>query len=222
MFSTFGINHVYYLALAGRFTLLLFAVAFIGGSIGGAVLAILATVPSPKVNWFARAVIYVVQGIPLLVLLFVAYFGLTSVGLDVPPLAGAALAMTIFAGAFLGEIWRGAIGAVAKGQWEAAFALGLGWGKTMRLVVAPQAVRAAIPPTVGFLVQLIKNTALASIIGFIELTRAGQIVANSTFEPLPVFLTVGAMYFVICYPLSCASRYLEFRLATGHALRTLD
>lgn len=222
MFSTFGVNHVFYLALAARYTLLLFVVALAGGAIAGGLLTILATIPRPRINWAARAFIYVVQGIPLLVLLFLSYFGLTSIGLDVPPLAGATLALSIFAGAFLGEIWRGAIQAISRGQWEAAFALGMGWGSTMRLVIAPQAVRAAIPPTVGFLVQLIKNTSLASIISFIELTRAGQIVANSTFEPLPVYLTVAAMYFVLCYPLSCASRSLETRLATGHALKTLD
>jgi len=82
-------------------------------------------------------------------------------------------------------------------------------------VGVPQAVRPALPPTVGFVVQLVKNTALASIIGFRELTRAGQIVANVTFQPLAVFLTVALFYFAICYPLSLASRRLEARLGTG-------
>ena len=161
--------------------------------------------PARTPNRIARAVIYVVQGIPLVVLLFIAYFGLTTLGLEVPPLAGAALGLTLFAGAFLGEIWRGAIAAVPDGQWQSAAALGLRWRQAMRLVIAPQATRAAIPPTVGFLVQLVKNTSLASLIGYIEVTRAGQLVSNATFAPLPVFLTVAALYFALCFPLSCVS-----------------
>jgi polar amino acid transport system permease protein len=206
---------------AMRLTVLLFAVGFVGGSLAGAALALLATLPSKGANRAARAVIYVVQGIPLVVLLFIAYFGLTTLGLEVPPLAGAALALTLFAGAFLGEIWRGALAAVPDGQWQSAAALGLRWRQAMRLVVAPQAVRAAIPPTVGFLVQLIKNTSLASLIGYIEVTRAGQLVSNATFSPLPVFLTVAALYFAVCFPLSRAARMLEARLSTGHMLEPL-
>ena len=87
------------------------------------------------------------------------------------------------------------IQAVARGQWEGAEALALSWPQTMRLVIVPQAIRSAIPPTIGFSVQVVKNTALASIIGFIELTRAGQIVASATFQPLQVYLTVGRHLF---------------------------
>lgn len=221
MFQTFGWNHLLFLVEAMRLTLLLFAVGLVGGSLAGAALALLATLPSKGANRAARAVIYVVQGIPLVVLLFIAYFGLTTLGLEVPPLAGAALALTLFAGAFLGEIWRGALAAVPDGQWQSAAALGLRWRQAMRLVVAPQAVRAAIPPTVGFLVQLIKNTSLASLIGYIEVTRAGQLVSNATFSPLPVFLTVAALYFAVCFPLSRAARMLEARLSTGHMLEPL-
>jgi polar amino acid transport system permease protein len=113
--------------------------------------------------------------------------------------------------------------AIPRGQWEAAAALGIGRLAALRLVVVPQAVRPALPPTVGFVVQLGKNTALASIIGFRELTRAGQIVANVTFQPLAVFLTVALFYFAICYPLSLASRRLEARIGTGRrAPRHLD
>lgn len=221
MFQTFGWNHLLFLVEAMRLTLLLFAVGLVGGSLAGAALALLATLPSKGANRAARAVIYVVQGIPLVVLLFIAYFGLTTLGLEVPPLAGAALALTLFAGAFLGEIWRGALAAVPDGQWQSAAALGLRWRQAMRFVVAPQAFRAAIPPTVGFLVQLIKNTSLASLIGYIEVTRAGQLVSNATFSPLPVFLTVAALYFAVCFPLSRAARMLEARLSTGHMLEPL-
>jgi polar amino acid transport system permease protein len=221
MFQSFGWHHVLFLIEAMRLTVLLFVIGLVGGSLAGAVLALLASLPAPLPNRIARGVIYVVQGIPLIVLLFIAYFGLSTLGLDVPPLAGAALALTLFAGAFLGEIWRGALASVPAGQWQAAAALGLHWRQALRLVIAPQAVRVAIPPTVGFLVQLVKNTSLASLIGYIEVTRAGQLVSNATFSPLPVFLTVAALYFIVCFPLSRASRVLERRLATGHALEPL-
>jgi polar amino acid transport system permease protein len=213
MFQTFDLAHVIFLVEALRFTLLLFAVGLAGSTVAGAMLAMLATVPSRLLNGLARGAIYAVQGIPLIVLLFIAYFGLSSAGLDVPPLAGAALALTLFGGVFLGEIWRGAIAAVPEGQWQSAAALGLRWGQALRLVIAPQAFRAAIPPTVGFLVQLVKNTSLASLIGYVEVTRAGQLVSNVTFQPLPVFLTVAALYFAVCFPLSRASRALEARMA---------
>jgi len=221
MYQSFGWNHVLFLIEALRLTLLLFAVGLVGGAIAGAVLALLASLPARWPNRIARGVIYIVQGIPLLVLLFIAYFGLADLGLEVPPLAGAALALTLFAGAFLGEIWRGAIAAVPSGQWQSAAALGLRWHQALRLVIAPQAVRTAIPPTVGFLVQLVKNTSLASLIGYVEVTRAGQLVSNATFAPLPVFLTVAALYFIVCFPLSRAARMLEVRLATGHGLQPL-
>ena len=99
------------------------------------------------------------------------------------------------------------------GQWEAAKALGLRTWQASLLVVLPQALRLAVPPTIGFLVQLIKNTSLASIVGFTELTRTGQLVNNATYEPLMVFLVVSLIYFALCWPLSLASRRLERRLA---------
>ena len=212
MFQTFSWRHVEYLAQAGEWTLLLAAIALAGGAVLGALIALARIARARSIRYAAQTYMFVVQGTPLLVLLFVAYFGVAFAGLDVPPLVSAAFAFTLYAGAFLGEIWRGAIEAVPLTQWEGAFALGLSRGRTLRLVVVPQALRIAVPPTLGFAVQLVKNTALASVIGFVELTRAGQIVSNSTFQPLQVFLTVGSMYFVICFSLSLIARQLEARV----------
>jgi polar amino acid transport system permease protein len=117
------------------------------------------------------------------------------------------------ASAFLGEIWRGAIQAVPRGQTEAAMALGLHYSSRMRDIVLPQAIRISLPATIGYLVQLVKGTSLAAIVGFIELARAGQIVSNQTFQPLLVFGVVGAMYFVLCWPLSWWGSRMEARLA---------
>ena len=212
MFQTFSLRHVEYLAQAGTWTLVLSAIALAGGSILGSAVALARISPLRPVRALAQVYLFVIQGTPLLVLLFIAYFGMAFAGLDVPSLVAAAIAFALYAAAFLGDIWRGAMQAVGRGQWEGAAALGLGWWRTLGLVVVPQAIRIAVPPTLGFCVQLVKNTALASVIGFVELTRAGQIVSNSTFQPLKVFLTVGAMYFVICFTLSFVTRQLEARV----------
>jgi polar amino acid transport system permease protein len=215
MFQTFSWVHVGFLAHAALWTAALSAVALAGGAVGGLLVAGMWIAEAAWVRGAARGYVAIIQGTPLLVQLFLAYFGAAFAGLDVPPLAAAALAFNLWAAAFLGDIWRGALEAVPREQWEAATALGLRRLAMLRLVVLPQAVRPAIPPTVGFLVQLVKNTALASIIGFRELTRAGQIVANVTFQPLAVFLTVAVFYFIICWPLSLASRRLEARIGSG-------
>jgi polar amino acid transport system permease protein len=126
------------------------------------------------------------------------------------------LGLSLNAGAFLGEIWRGSIQAVPHGQIEAARALGLHYGQRMLRVVAPQALRTAIPPTVGFLVNLIKSTSLAAIIGFVELTRAGQQLNNATFRPFLIFGLVALVYFVMCWPLTIVASRLERRLALAY------
>ena len=123
--------------------------------------------------------------------------------------------LTLHAAAYLGEIWRGCIDAVPRGQWEAATALGMRHPARMRYIVLPQAARISIAPTVGFLVLLLKSTSLASIIGFFELTRAGQIINNATFRPFLVFSLVAVVYFVLCWPLSLLSRRLETRFGVA-------
>lgn len=212
MGQTFSLYHVTYLAQAARWTLLLALLAFAGGALLGAVLTAMRVSPYRPLRLVAAAYIYIVQGTPLLVLLFIAYFGVSFAGYDLPALVAAGIALTLYASAFLADIWRGAIEAVGRGQWEGAAALAMSWPKSMRHVILPQALRLATPPTVGFSVQVVKNTALASVIGFIELTRAGQIVSNATFQPLSVYLTVAAFYFVICFALSLLSRLLDRRL----------
>jgi polar amino acid transport system permease protein len=148
--------------------------------------------------------------------LFLAYFGLALLGLDVSAWTAAALALTLYTSAFLAEIWRGCVDAVPRGQWEAADSLALNFGEKMRHVIGPQALRVAVPPTVGFLVQVIKGTALASVIGFIELTKAGTMISNATFQPFKVYACVALLYFALCWPISAWSHRLERKLALGH------
>ena len=201
-----------YLVYAMRWTLALTATAFIGGGIVGILIAVMRVSGFWPLKILAILYVQLVQGTPLLVLLFVFFFGLSIVGLPVLPWIAAAIAFSIYAGAFLGEIWRGALDAIPKTQWEAGAALGLGFGEQLRHIIVPQAVRIAIPPTVGFLVQLIKNTSLAATIGFVELTREGQLTTASTFQPFAVYLTVAFLYFLMCFPLTQWSRHLERKI----------
>ena len=202
---------LYYLVLAIRWTIALTLLALFGGSIVGVLVAAFGAARNPLLRGLARAYVGAVQGIPLLAWLFIFYFGLSIVGYNLPPLIAATIGFSIYSGAFLGEIWRGALVAIPKTQWEAGVSIGLTYVEQLRHVIIPQAVRLAIPPTVGFLVQLIKNTSLAAVIGFVELTREGQMTTAATFQPFTVYLMVAALYFSLCYPLTRYSRILEGR-----------
>ena len=203
---------VLYLIAATRWTLALTALAFIGGGIVGLSAALLRVSSVAPLRWLGSIYVLVVQGTPLLCWLFVFFFGLSIFGITVSPWLAALTAYSIYAGAFLGEIWRGCLQAIPKTQWEAGSSLGLSFAQQLRYVIVPQAMRLAIPPTVGFLVQLIKNTSLAAVIGFIELTREGQLTTAVTFRPFTVYLIVAAIYFALCFPLTQWSRRLERRL----------
>ncbi|WP_372396312.1 amino acid ABC transporter permease [Azospirillum sp. HJ39] len=213
MIRVFGYNEFLFLLSAVQWTLLLSAIAFIGGGIVGLFVALGRTADVKPLRWLATGYIQIFQGTPLLMQLFLVFFGATVLGIDMSPWVAAALGLTLNTSAFLGEIWRGCIQSVPKGQWEAASSLGLRYPGLMRYVILPQAVKVAVPPTVGYLVQVIKGTSLAAIIGFVELTRAGQIVNNATFQPFLVFGIVAVMYFALCWPLSLLSARLEARYA---------
>jgi polar amino acid transport system permease protein len=210
-------HHVWYLVMAAQWTVLLSLIAFAGGALVGLPIALMRVSPSHALRIVAGGYIQLIQGTPLLILLFLTYFGLGILGYKLAPLVAAGLALTLYAAAFLGEIWRGCIEAVPRTQWEASDCLGLDRFQQYAYVILPQAFKMAIPPTVGFMVQIVKNTSLASVVGFVELARAGQIVNNSTFEPFIIFCIVAAIYFAMCYPLSLASRFLERRANAGSA-----
>ena len=212
---TLGTGDILFILAALRWTLLLSFAAFAGGAVGGLFIALMRSGTIAALRWLAFGYIKLFQGTPLLMQLFLAFFVPGIFGISVDPWGAAALGLSLHASAFLGEIWRGAIETVPKGQWEASAALGLKYWRQMRLIVLPQALRVAIPPTVGFLVQLIKATSLASIIGFVEITRAAQVINNAVFQPFTIFGLVGLAYFVICWPLSAYSKRMEQRLAVA-------
>jgi polar amino acid transport system permease protein len=216
MIRQFAWIDVLFLVAAVRWTLALTGVAFLGGAVVGAIVALLRFSRLAPLQLLGGVYTQLVQGTPLLVWIFGLYFGLAIFGFPVDAWTAAAAALSVYVGAFLGEIWRGALLAIPKTQWEAGASLGLGVLHQLRYVIVPQALRVATPPTVGFLVQLIKDTSLASTIGFVELTREGQSTTAATFQPFTVYLTVAALYFALCFPLTTWSRRLERRL---HAAR---
>jgi polar amino acid transport system permease protein len=209
MIRAFNSSDLLYIVLSTQWTVLLSAIAFAGGALVGGLVALARISPRRIVWWPAAGYISFFQGTPLLLQLFVFFFLPSTIGIQMPALGAAALGLSLNAGAFLGEIWRGSIDAVSKGQMEAALSLGLRRGRALQLVVIPQAFKMAIPPTVGFLVQLVKATSLAAIIGFTELTRSGQILINSTYRPFLIFSIIAAIYFCLCWPLSILSARLE-------------
>ena len=203
------------LLLAARWTMLLSLIAFVGGGLVGLALLVARIAKLRGAEPLVGGYVQLFQGTPLLMQLFLAYFGLGLFGINVSPWVAAALALTLYTSAFLTEIWRGCVAAVDKGQWEASAALALSLREQLRYVIGPQALRVAVPPTVGFLVQVIKGTALASVIGFVELTKAGTMITNATFRPFTVYACLALMYFALCYPISAWSKSLERKLHRG-------
>jgi polar amino acid transport system permease protein len=210
---TFGFPEFLFILEAAKWTLALSVIAFIGGAVLGLVVALMRTSESKGARAVATTFIQIFQGTPLLLQLFLIFFGAPVLGLDINPWIAAGVALILNSAAFLGEIWRGCIEAIPRGQWEAAEALSLKYTARMRDVVLPQAFKIALAPTVGYLVQIIKGTSLAAIIGFTEITRAGQIINNATFQPLIVFSVVAAIYFAICWPLSLVAARMERKRA---------
>jgi polar amino acid transport system permease protein len=208
-----GLDQYLFLLNSLKWTLILSAVAFAFGIPCGLGVALARTSGNRVLRWLATRWIDIFQGTPLLMQLFVIYYGLALVGLRLDEWSSVTVGFTLHASAFLGEIWRGAIEAVPRGQTEASDALGLGYWPRMRDVLLPQALKISLPATIGFLVQLIKGTSLASIVGFVELTRAGGIIANINYKHMLVYGVVGLMYFAICWPLSLYGARLERKFA---------
>ncbi|QRX81137.1 amino acid ABC transporter permease [Glaciimonas sp. PAMC28666] len=204
------------LLLALRWTVLLSLTAFVLGGLLGLMILFLRT---SRQVWLRRATklyIELFQGTPLLMQLFLVFFGLALFGLEVPAWLAAVIALTCWSSAYLAEIWRGCVESIPRGQWEASSCLAMGYLQQMRHVILPQAFRMGIPPTVGFSVQIVKGTAVTSIIGFVELSKAGTMITNATFQPFTVYALVALMYFALCWPLSKYSQSLERKFNAAH------
>jgi polar amino acid transport system permease protein len=197
------------LAVSAANTLLLFLACAAIGAVLGLVVAIMRTARLAVLREISRLFIFVIQGTPALLLLFIVHYGIATLGIRLPPALSATVALSLYAAGFLGEIWRGAIEAVPRTQWEAARSLGFARTQALLLLIAPQAIWIALPATVGFLVSLMKVTSLAAIIGVVELTKSGMVIANLSFEPMIVYGLIAATYFAMCWPMSVLSRHLE-------------
>ncbi len=213
--TTFGWPEMLFIFRSAGWTLLLTVVAFGIGSLIGGTLAIMRLSQSRILRALASGYILVIQSIPVLMVLFMSYYGLSLFGIELPSFFAASASLAIYASAYLAEIWRGSIQSVPFQQWEASSSLALSRAQQYRYIILPQAVRISLPPTVGFLVQLVKNTSIVSVVGFVELSRAGTLVNNATFLPFQVFSVVAAIYFMICFPLSRLSRHLEKVMNAG-------
>ncbi len=200
------------LLLAARWTVVLSLAAFAFGGIAGLILLTMRIGASRALRNATKLYIEVFQGTPLLMQLFLVFFGLPLLGIDVQPWLAAGVGLTLSSSAYLAEIWRGCVEAIPRGQWDAAAALGLHRVGQLRLVIFPQALRIAVPPTVGFSVQLVKSTALTSIIGFNELLQTSNVINNATFAPFTTYGIVALIYFALCFPLTMFARWLEQRL----------
>ncbi|MCS4273142.1 MULTISPECIES: amino acid ABC transporter permease [Raoultella] len=201
--------HLQFLLDGALWTVILSLMAFGGGGLVGFLIALGRIAPVKPLRLLVSAWVQLIQGTPLLIIMFMVYFGLPQLGYSIAPLPAAGISLTIYASAYLGEIWRGCIQSVPRAQWEAAECLALSRTQRMFKVIMPQAIKLATPPTVGFSVQIIKNTSLASVVGFVELARAGQLINNSIFQPFVIYLIVAGIYFCLCFPVSVLSRRLE-------------
>ena len=204
---------IWQLIAATRFTIYLSLIAFFGGGIVATIVCFARISPSIFANRIAAGYIWTFQSIPLLMVLFLAGLGVPRLlGIDIDPWAAATVSLIIFTSAYLAEVWRGSFHAVPSGQWEGGYALGLNFIKIFFIIILPQAYRFALGPTVGFLVQIIKGTSLAYIIGFQDLMLLGKRWANAPVpgsEPYIIFPLMALIYFGLCYPLSRMAIYLE-------------
>lgn len=206
------IEQIAFIFRGAGWTIVLSLLGFVGGTILGLPVALARASRRRSFSMASGLFVQLVQGIPLPVIMFVVYFGISIGGYDVPALVAAGIAMTLYSSAYLGEIWRGCIQAVPKTQWEAGECLALTATQRFVYVILPQALRIAVPPTVGFLVQIVKNTSYAVVIGFFDLTYSAKVINNSTFMPFTVFSIAALIYFAICFPMSVLARRFERRL----------
>ena len=196
-------------------TVLLALAAMLGGLLLGLPTALMRVAPWAWLRWPAALYVSVFRGTPLLVQLFVVYYGLPSIGIEFTPLAAGVLALSLNAGAYLSESLRGAILAVAQGQWRAAYSLGLGWGHTLAHVVLPQALRVAVPSMSNTLISLIKDTSLVSVITMTELMLVTKELISVTFRPLPLYLAAAIIYWLLSLFFERLQRRAERRFGRG-------
>ncbi|MBP1884621.1 amino acid ABC transporter permease [Sinorhizobium mexicanum] len=198
---------------AARYTLLISVLGIGLGLVIGTLICAARLSPYPPLRRFAAIWVSFLRGVPLLVQLLVFYYTLPVIGLDVPPMVAAVVTVGICASAYISEIWRGAIAALPKGQTEAAVAIGMNPRDVWTRVILPQAVALSLPALINELILLVKASSLVSVVGILEITRASQAQAATTFRPLEVYIAAACIYLLINLCLAALGRYLEHRTA---------
>lgn len=193
-------------------TLYLSASAVVLATALGVVLALLQLYGGFILRALVEVYLYLVRGVPLLVLLFAMYYALPYANVRIEPVTGGILVIGIYFAAFMTEVFRGAVLSVPKGQWEAARAVGLTMPRILLEVVLAQAVRVAGPPFINTCIMVVKGTSLVAIIGLADVTFIGKQIVERTLAPFEIFGAVALVYFVICFALSRLGRYLEGRV----------
>jgi L-cystine transport system permease protein len=203
--------------LKGAGYTLVFAVAsMVGGLVLGFPTAVMRILPWKWLRWPANVYVSLMRGTPLLVQMFVIYYGLPSVGIEFTPVTAGILALSLNAGAYLSESLRGAMLSIPRGQWSASYSLGMGYGQTLRHIVLPQALRIAVPSMSNTLISLIKDTSLVSVITMTELMLSTKEVIATTFRPLPLYLAAAAIYWILSLAFEQLQRFAEQRLNRAH------
>ena len=203
--------------LTGAVYTLLFAVAsMIGGLALGFPVAILRMSTWAVLRWPAALYVSAMRGTPLLVQIFVIYYGLPTIGIEFDPVTAGVLALSLNSGAYLSESLRGAIQSIGQGQWRASFSLGLSYWQTLHHIVLPQALRVAVPSMSNTLISLIKDTSLVSVITVTELMLATKEVIATTFRPLPLYIAAAAIYWCLSLAFEALQRRAEKRLNRAH------
>jgi His/Glu/Gln/Arg/opine family amino acid ABC transporter permease subunit len=205
-----------YMLKGAKVTLQLAAVTIAAGSLLGAALGVVAHLAPAPARLAVAAYVFVFRGIPVLVLIFLSYFTLPSLGVRIGDFSAVQGALIVYCSAYVAEIVRGALQSVARGQVAAAKALGMRWFNVLRLVTAPQAMGVALPPLLNNSVMMVKATAYVSVVGIWELSFASREIAQRSSAPFQVFFGAMAIYFLICYPMSVVSRSLERRTRFAH------
>lgn len=212
MFMGLTLAQYLFLLQGMGWTIVISAIGFVGGTVIGLPMALGRSSRRPSLRFISGAYVQIIQGIPLPVIMFVVFFGMSIYGFSINALIAAAVAMSLFSSAYLGEIWKGCLLAVPRTQREAAECLALSPVQSFISVILPQALRIAVPPTVGFLVQIVKNSSYAVVIGFFDLTYSAKVLNNATFAPFVIFTIAAMLYFVVCFPLSFIARRFELKL----------
>jgi polar amino acid transport system permease protein len=210
------IHSFWYLLRGAGMTVLMATSAALPATILGVLLSLLHVFGGRLLRSAILGYLFLIRGIPLLVLLTFVYYLMPLTGIDLPPFWGVVLVISLYYAAFISEVFRAGILSLPQAQWDAARSLGMTRGLLLQIVILPQALRLSAPPYVSLCVSLVKATSLVSIVGLWELTMASREVVERTLAPFQIFIGAAAIYFCICYTLALYGRHLERRVLLGH------